>query len=111
MIWAAISWCSAITVITLNGRITGSDYLDILSNQVHPVVQVLFPNNDVVFQDDNSPIYTARSVQSWLEEHEDALQHLPWPAQSPHLNVIKPLRSVLESTVRSIFPPRHLSSN
>jgi len=51
---------------------------------------MLFPNNDAIFQDDSSPIHTARSVQPWFEEHEDAL-HLPWPAQSPDLNVIIPL--------------------
>jgi len=64
--------------------------VDILGNQLHPVVQMLFPNNDAIFQDDSSPIHTARSVQPWFEEHEDAL-HLPWPAQSPDLNVIIPL--------------------
>jgi hypothetical protein len=63
MIWAAISWYS--DGPTLSGRITASDYMDILGNQVHPMAQLLFPNNDAVFQDDNSPIHTARSVQSW----------------------------------------------
>jgi len=56
---------------------------------------VLFPNNDVVFQDD-SLIHIARSVQSCFEEHEDARQHLLWPAQMPNLNIIEPLWSVLE---------------
>jgi len=37
----------------------------ILANQVHPAVQMFFPNNDAIFQDDSSPIYTAGSVQSW----------------------------------------------
>jgi hypothetical protein len=32
-------------------------------------------------------------------------QHLTWPAQSPDLEVIEPLWSVLESTVRSRYPP------
>jgi len=79
MMWAAISWYSARPVITLNGRITASDYMHILGNDVHPVVQQLFPNSDVVFQDDISPIRTARSVQSWFGEHEDALYQIPWP--------------------------------
>jgi len=51
-----------------------------------------FPNDDdTIFQDDSSPIHTARSVQSWFEEHEDALQYCPWPVPSPDFNVIKPL--------------------
>jgi len=63
----------------------------------------MFPNNDAVFQDGNSPVDTKRIVESWFEEHEDALQQLPWPAQSP--DILKPLWSVLESGVRSRFPP------
>jgi hypothetical protein len=60
MIWAATSWYSAIPVITLNGRITASDYMDILGNQMHPLVQMLYPNNDAIFQDDSSPKHTAK---------------------------------------------------
>ena len=103
MIWVAISWCFAGSIFTVNGRNTASEYVGILDNQVHPMVQMLFPNNDAVFQDDSLPIHTARCVQSWFEEHEDAHQHLPWPAQSPDLNIIKPRWSVVESRVRSRF--------
>ena len=51
-------------------------------------------------------IKIARNVQFWFQEHGDALQHLPWPAQSPDLNIIEPLWSVLDSRVRSRFPPQ-----
>jgi hypothetical protein len=44
------------------------------------------------------------SVQSWFEKCENE-QHLPGPAQSPRLNVIEPLWSVLETRVRNRFPP------
>jgi hypothetical protein len=83
-IWAATSWYSAGPIITLNGQIAASDYVEILGNQVRPVVQMILPNNHAIFQDDIPPMHTARSVQSWFEEHEDALQHLLWPAQLPH---------------------------
>jgi hypothetical protein len=72
--------------------------MDRLGNQVHPIIQTLFPNNNAVFQDDNTPIHTAETAQSWFEEHEGELQHLPWPAQS-HLNITEPLWSVLETRV------------
>lgn len=50
MIWTAISWCSAGPIITLNGRITASDYENILSNQFHLTVQNVFHNNYEVFK-------------------------------------------------------------
>jgi hypothetical protein len=63
----------------------------------------MFPNNDVIFQDGSSPVHTTRIVASWFVDHEDALQHLSRPAQLP--DILKPLWSVLESEVRSRFPP------
>jgi hypothetical protein len=92
-------------IITLHGGIIASEYVDRLGNQVHPIIQTLFPNNDAVFQDDITPIHTDRTVQSWFEEHESELQHLPWPAQSTDLNITEPLLSVLETRVRNRFPP------
>jgi hypothetical protein len=96
MVWAAISWYSLGPIATLHGRITTREHVDILGNQVYPMIQMLFPN-DAVFQDDNVPIHTAGTVQSWLEEHVDELQHLPGPAQSPDMNITEPLWSVLET--------------
>jgi hypothetical protein len=65
--------------------------MDRLRNQVHHMIQTLFPNNVSVCHDDNVPIHTAGTVQSWCEEHEGELQLLPWPAESPGLNIIEPL--------------------
>jgi hypothetical protein len=73
MIWTAVTWYP---IITLDGRIIAPDYVNILGNQVNPMVQMLFPNN-TIFQDDNSPIHTARNVPSWFKEHEDALKRFP----------------------------------
>jgi hypothetical protein len=89
--------------ITLHGRITAREYVDRLGNQMHPMIQTLFPNNVSVFKDDSASIHTAGTVQSWTEEHKGELQHLPWPAQSPDSNT-EPLWSVLETRVRNRFP-------
>jgi hypothetical protein len=48
--WIAIFWYSAGPIITVSGRITTSDYVDIVCNQVHPTVQMLFPYSDAVFK-------------------------------------------------------------
>jgi hypothetical protein len=45
------------------------------------MIQTLFPNNVAVFQDDNTPIHTAETVQSCFEKDKGERQHLHWPAQ------------------------------
>jgi hypothetical protein len=91
-------------IITPHGRIAARNYVDRLGNQLHSMIQTLFSNNDAVLQDDNAPIHTAGTVQSWYKEPQDELQHLPLPGQSPVLNITKPLWSVLETRVRNRFP-------
>jgi hypothetical protein len=39
-----------------------------------------------------------------FEEHEGEPEHLSWPAQSPDLNIIVPLWSVLETRGRNRLP-------
>jgi len=84
-----VSWFSANPIVTLKGRITGEKYREVLADQVHPMMKILFPAGD-----DNTPIHAARVVQSWFDEHEDEVEHLSCPAQSPDLNIIKPLWSI-----------------
>jgi transposase len=69
------------------------------------MIQALFLNNDADFHDVSAPIHTSGTVQSWFEVHECELRHLPWATQSPDLNSIEPLWSVLETRVRNRFPP------
>jgi hypothetical protein len=44
-------------------------YMDRLGNQMQPVIQTLFPNSAAVFQNDNAPIHTPGTVQSWFGEN------------------------------------------
>ncbi|KAK9703706.1 hypothetical protein QE152_g29165 [Popillia japonica] len=83
MIWAAISWYSAGSIIYIIGRITADEYLDI------PMTSILL-SNTAIFQDDNVPIHTAKKVQSWFEEHQDITKHLPLAK----LNIIELLDSI-----------------
>lgn len=105
MIWAAISWNSLGPAVALHGRVNAQAYLSILADQVHPMVQTLFPNGGAVFQDDNAPIHTAGVVNNWFEEHESDVERLDWPPQSPDLNIIEHLWCQLEQQVRNRFPP------
>jgi hypothetical protein len=71
-----------------------------LGYQVHPIIQILFPN-DSVFQYD---VTVPQSIQSWFKEHEGELQYLPWPAQQSSFNIIEPPWSVLKSKSEEQVP-------
>ena len=87
MIWGVICRESACPMISQHGRINCQDFLEVLSCQVHPMVQVMLPEENALFQDDDdAPIHTASIVMEWHEEHSD-VQHLVWPPQSPNLNI------------------------
>jgi hypothetical protein len=53
-------------IITLHGRITARECMVGLGNQMLSTIKTLFPNNDAVFQDNNAPIHTAGTIQSWF---------------------------------------------
>ncbi|GFV17228.1 DDE_3 domain-containing protein [Trichonephila clavipes] len=79
---------------------------NILAIQVHAMMQILFLAGDGIFQDDNAPTHVMELVESWFDEHEKEVKYLPLPAQSPDLNMIEPLWSILELSIRNRYPPQ-----
>ena len=52
MIWGAIYWQSTGPMISRHGRIISRDFLENLTTQVHPLVQVMLPEGNAILQDD-----------------------------------------------------------
>ncbi|GBO33699.1 hypothetical protein AVEN_67243-1 [Araneus ventricosus] len=59
---------------------------------------------NVLYSKMTTPLYTARCVQTWLDEHNE-VEHLTWCPQYPDLNIIEPLWGFLENKVHARFPP------
>ena len=98
--WTAISWKSLGLIIPKHDRVTANDYDAIFGDQLHPMIQTLFPDGGAIFQDDNAPIHS-----------ESEGKHLSQLAQSPELNRIEPLWSILENKPRADFFPQSTSNN
>jgi hypothetical protein len=69
------------------------------------MIQTLFLND--VFHDDSAPIHSARTVWSWLEEHVDKLNCLPWPDHSN--NTLWPFQELNYRTVYVLVQIIHIS--
>ena len=52
----------------------------------------------ILFQEDNAPVHTARVARSFIESSNVEL--LPWPAQSPDINLIENFWSYIEVKIR-----------
>jgi hypothetical protein len=71
--------------------LTARGCVDSLDKQAHPMVRMFSPDNDAFLEGDSVLIRTAGTAESWFREHEGELQHLPWPAQLPHLDIAEPV--------------------
>ncbi|GFS66517.1 DDE_3 domain-containing protein [Trichonephila clavipes] len=101
---ADTSWISAGSIICLKGKVTEEKYREILADQVHPMMQTLFPTGNGVFHD-NVPIHATELVKSWFDEQGDEIK--PWPTQPSDLtyNMTEPLLSISELSIRNRYSP------
>lgn len=87
MISGCITYNGVGILCVVDWNINAQKYIQMIDNHQRLNVAAYFPSNDYLFQDDNAPIYRARSVTEFMEQ-ENVLT-MEWPAQSPDLNIIE----------------------
>ncbi|KAJ8896048.1 hypothetical protein PR048_001389 [Dryococelus australis] len=77
MVWGMFSWYPLGPIIRVEGTLGRFGYEYIPDYHVHPYMMIVLPKEDWIFQHYNAPCHTARSVRTWLEEHDkDYKDHL-----------------------------------
>jgi transposase len=86
MVWGAISWEGVFSFSFIEGKMTAKSYKTLLERHIGPHL-AKFRDGELIFQQDNAPVHSARTVEDYLEKRKVLL--LPWPPQSPDLNLIE----------------------
>ncbi len=107
MLWAMFCWETLGPGIHVDVTLTRTTYLNIVADQVHPFMTMVFPDGSSVFQQNNAPCHMAEIVQKWFEEHDKEFKLLTRTPNSPDLNPIEHLWDVPEKQVRSMEAPPH----
>lgn len=100
MIWGCICYDGVGTLTSVNGNINSQKYIEILENNLWPVIVRHFPHGNYVFQDDNAPVHRSRLLSAYIEEN--GINATSWPAQSPDINIIENIWLRLKRHLQSI---------
>jgi transposase len=104
MVWGCISHDCKLDLVTIQGNLTGDQYIrDVLQ----PVVVPHFDNHPLatrpVYMDDNTRPHRSRAVTAYLQS--EAVTSVPWPAMSLDLNPIEHIWDMLGHRIHAREPP------
>ncbi len=102
MIWAAMSSAGVGPLCFLKSTVNAAIYQEILDHFMLPSADKLYGDAAFIFQQDLSPVHTAKGTKSWFSDH--GVTVLDWPENSPDLYPIQNLWGIVKRKMRDTRP-------
>ena len=100
VVWGMITPYGVGCIVQIKGNLNKEFYCEILPDNLLDTYQDLgLDYHDCYFQQDNNPKHTSKLAQAWF--HKNHVDLLPWPPNSPDINIIENLWDHLECQVRA----------
>lgn len=103
MVWGVVSWRGTRQLYHIIGNLNGAGYVRILNKMLLPSLEDAWVRvENMTFIQDNTPMHTSVAAKSWFAEN--GMEMLPWPPNSPDLNIIENIWEALDRHMRKRCP-------